>query len=91
MKLLNHFKTMQDMASRYMEPTDYVDREGKTYQDDDPAPRNEAFINDMLYMLDGPEQREAQAEGVVLRDRLGDHELDHYAKLHSDFGQAQNS
>lgn len=68
--LLNHFKAMQAMATAYLMPETYVDREGRRY----PEPDNnhtenirqelrsemaKAFANDMVYMLDGPEERAA--------------------------------
>jgi hypothetical protein len=59
-KLLEHFKRMQEAATRYLTPDGYVDREGRIYYIDDQAAR--AFASDMIYMLDGPEQREAQVE-----------------------------
>jgi hypothetical protein len=71
-KLLDHFKRMQATASRYLEPEPYTNREGKTYEvyhgvnpvgDMD---RDNAFIGDVLYMLDGPEQREAQAQAELV-------------------------
>lgn len=59
-RLHEHFARMQEMASRYLEPGPYVDREGVAHTTSYEA---DAFINDMIYMLDGPEQREAQNEG----------------------------
>jgi len=60
-KLQAHFARMQEMASRYLEPGPYVDRDGVKWKSR--AAQHVGFINDMLYSLDGPEQREAQNEG----------------------------
>lgn len=62
-KLLAHFKRMQEMATMYLIPEAYTDRDGRVAEFEGEAAvlRNELFINDMIYMLDGPEQREAQA------------------------------
>ncbi len=63
-KLAAHFENMQDMARRYIEPlTAYVDRDGKRSDDiegEKQSVRSDLFAGDMIYMLDGPEQREAQ-------------------------------
>jgi len=51
-RLPKHFERMQEMAARYLEPGGYIlgsERSQAT-----------AFIDDMIYMLDGPEQRKAQ-------------------------------
>lgn len=68
-KLLEHFKAMQGMASRYLEPAPYMPSTPRE-RDDIAAviPEDErvgAFIADMIYMLDGPEQREAEAEDAA--------------------------
>lgn len=71
-KLLNHFKAMQGMASRWLEPGPYTDREGTTSTDADTDVGGDfekkfaahLFISDMLYMLDGPEQREAELDAA---------------------------
>lgn len=57
-KLLQHVEAMQGHASHYLEPGPYVDR--NAIQQVGMAPEAIAFANDMLYCLDGPEQREAQ-------------------------------
>ena len=59
-KLLAHFEKMQDMARRYIMPEPYVERDGNKVNV--ATLRDDAFIRDMIYMLDGPEQREAQAD-----------------------------
>ncbi len=64
-KLEDHFVRMQEMSTRYLmhlEP--YIDREGnssKVALGSDQAVRDRLFTQDMIYMLDGPEQRDAQA------------------------------
>ena len=60
--LLQHMHKMQDMAGMYLQPGDYTDIEGKTFMGDKLGGKSTAFVNDMIYMLDGPEQREAEAE-----------------------------
>jgi hypothetical protein len=61
-ELLNaHFEKMQDMCRRYLEPNGfYVSIDGEKWEGP-PADLDALFIADMIYMLDGPEQREAQA------------------------------
>jgi hypothetical protein len=60
-KLLDHFKQMQLMVKAYLTPgTPYTNRE--LVEHHDPLDADKAFIGDMIYMLDGPEQRAAQAE-----------------------------
>lgn len=60
-KLRAHFERMQHMAARYLEPIPYRGLGGVTgFQGD---VRDKLFIQDMIEMLDGPEQREAQNEG----------------------------
>jgi NTP pyrophosphatase (non-canonical NTP hydrolase) len=48
MKLLEHFKRMQEKATEYLVPDSNI--------------KDLSFAGDMVYMLDCPEQREAQAE-----------------------------
>lgn len=71
--LLSHFIRMQGRAQAYLIPEDYRDRDGKVVLQGDNnnteqwkqgqrGARAEAFANDILYDLDGPEQRAAQAE-----------------------------
>jgi len=55
-RLCSHIETMQGMASRYLEPTAYKDLGGH-HAGLNPADRDYAFICDIIYMLDGPEQR----------------------------------
>lgn len=62
-QLLSHFKRMQEMATSYIQPEPYVDNEGRTHTD---SFKDDAFIGDMIYMLDGPEQREAQARAELV-------------------------
>lgn len=56
-KLQAHFAKMQRMASAYLEPGPYIDREGREWRDLDDI---HGFVADMIWMLDGPEQRKAQ-------------------------------
>lgn len=56
--LLAHFEKMQNMATRYCTPERYVDREGR--QAINQCDADSLFAADMVYMLDGPEQRAAQ-------------------------------
>ena len=62
--MLEHFKRMQTKAAQYLTPAPYIDREGNTSKVavglDKPV-RDNLFAADMLHMLDGPEQRDAQA------------------------------
>lgn len=59
-KLHAHFRAMQNMAAQYLEPGPYTDRDGKRHVTNQRA--QEAFISDMIYMLDGPEQRDAEEQ-----------------------------
>lgn len=84
-ELRRHFKQMQRMATAYLVPEDYKDRNGRvTLQGDHNNTdqwkqgqrgfRAEAFANDMIYMLDGPEERAAlsatEREMADLRQRV---------------------
>lgn len=72
-KLLDHFKAMQSMAGRYLEPGPYTPISPNNPIRPEPiadtAKAQEAFVNDMIYMLDGPEQREAQAEAESMAEQ----------------------
>jgi hypothetical protein len=57
-KLLQHFKWMQDRAASFIEPGPYADLDGNSFDTD--VGQRIAFAGDMIYMLDGPEQREAE-------------------------------
>lgn len=78
-KLLALFVKMQAQAAAYVETATYhsLDKHKTTASSEDHARRDLLFIGDILYMLDGPEQREAQAEaegGKVVwekRTRIG--------------------
>lgn len=64
-KLLDHFKRMQGMAGTYLEPGGYLEHTPPKLASagaEDFAAQATLFASDMLYMLDGPEQRKAQAE-----------------------------
>lgn len=65
--LLTHFRAMQRMATAYIVPEPYVTRAGKTIPNGDNYARETAFASDMLYMLDGPEQREAERLAALSR------------------------
>jgi hypothetical protein len=59
--LHSHVETMQVLASGYLTPGPYMSHtEGRHLTAD--ADRDAAFIGDMIYMLDGPEQRAAQGK-----------------------------
>lgn len=63
MKLLRHFQKMQAQAANYLEPRQYMPLFGPPCSlDMNSAEEKTRFIQDMVYALDGPEQREAQAE-----------------------------
>lgn len=57
-----HFEKMQAMCMRYLMPEPYTDLQGEVAHQAEfaRAHRDCLFIGDMIYMLDGPEQREAQ-------------------------------
>jgi hypothetical protein len=58
-RLLEHFRAMQGMARAYLDPgSSYVDRTGEVGIGREGE--TELFAADMIYMLDGPEQREAE-------------------------------
>ena len=57
-RLTSHFSRMQEMASRYLEPGPYIDRNGVEWEGLDDI---HGFVADMIWMLDGPEQRAAQS------------------------------
>lgn len=63
-KLLDHFKRMQEMATAFIMPESYTDHEGTVHEADED--RVNAFGGDMIYMLDGPEQRAAQAQAELV-------------------------
>lgn len=63
-KLLDHFKRMQEMATAFIMPEPYTDHEGTVHEDNED--RVNGFGGDMIYMLDGPEQREAQAQAELV-------------------------
>lgn len=70
--LREHVRAMQRMATAYLVPEDYTDRNGdvtfhgtdtnsREYKYDQAGRRAKAFANDMIYMLDGPEERAAMS------------------------------
>ena len=75
-KLLAHFNAMQDMATRYLIPEPYVARDGRRsdeHNGEKTGVRDNLFAGDMIYMLDGPEQRAAEAERIVALNEHGWH------------------
>lgn len=54
-----HLAAMQAMATNYITPEDYIDRDGKVANRYDDEAQQSLFIADIIYMLDGPEQRAA--------------------------------
>jgi hypothetical protein len=71
-KLLAHIKAMQARATAFLTPDVYVTIDGARIATGKRAKalRDDAFVNDMLRMLDGPEQREAEAEFQVMLDAV---------------------
>lgn len=67
-KLLDHFIRMQEMCTAYLTPEPYTTMipgaTPTTHDTGDEHARDQLFIGDMIYMLDGPEQREAQRAAV---------------------------
>lgn len=58
-----HFERMTDRVRHYLPPGPYTDFKGEhTAKDNDQEGKDALFINDMIYLLDGPEQRAASAE-----------------------------
>jgi hypothetical protein len=98
-KLQAHFKRMQAMATRYLIPETYRDRDGNESSvaaGSDLPVRNALFVNDMIYMLDGPEQRAAEAEldleHANLRAMVKDlltvlHVVDHTITIEDELGR----
>lgn len=66
-KLLKLVERMQSAAQGYLIPGAYVQRTGDDphvakIADEGTTERRDLFIGDIIHLLDGPEQREAQAE-----------------------------
>jgi hypothetical protein len=74
-KVLNHIRKMQGYVQEYLEPGPYVAKHGNggtfsephPYQDEAYAyfmrqQMREAVLNDLIHMLDGPEERATLAE-----------------------------
>lgn len=62
-KLLTLVHTMQGKATDYLVPETYESYDGTQRAHGDRGPiRDRMFSEDMIYLLDGPEQREAEAE-----------------------------
>ena len=60
LKLLSLYRRMQGHATLYLQPGPYQTHDGVEVAEGQPA--QGALIGDMIYFLDGPEQREAEAE-----------------------------
>lgn len=71
-KLLQLVETMQGKAADYVEPGFYTDREGNEIRYDKCGGKSASFVYDLLYLLDGPEQREAQAEAETVANFIPD-------------------
>lgn len=83
--LANHFKAMQSKAAEYIEPTPgYTDLEGNSYNHDKLGGRSRGFVNDMIYMLDGPEQRAIEAELTNPFDYVAEAELTLSRQFHGE-------
>jgi len=74
-KVLSHIKKMQGYVQEYLEPGPYVVKHGKGETFYEPKPHQdegyayfmrqqmrEAVLNDLIHMLDGPEERNTLAE-----------------------------
>lgn len=63
-KLHDHFEAMQAMVVRYLIPEPYTSQAPgctpASHDKGDTVARDNLFIADMIYMLDGPEQRAAE-------------------------------
>ena len=90
-KLLDHFKKMQGLTADYISPGPYTSLNGDTHTEDCAA---EAWQNDIIKLLDGAEQREAQREAESADEQVADlldsnQELrDKVAVAQSDLGRA---
>lgn len=66
MLMLSHIKVMQNLASNYLSPAPYVTAiptaTPVSHDEGDSAERDKLFIQDMIYWLDGPEQRHAESQ-----------------------------
>ena len=73
MTILDLMKAMQGQCRQYLEPTGYTsfDRKRIAFEKDREA-QDSLFINDMIYLLDGPEQREAEAQYARLEEAVKD-------------------
>lgn len=87
--LAQHFGKMKDMAAAYVEPTDdYVSQDGQhsnaAGEGLEAPQRNFLFANDMVYMLDGPEQRAIEAELTNPFDYVAEAELTLSRQFHGE-------
>jgi hypothetical protein len=69
-KLQAHFKRMQQMATAYLTPEPYQSPIRPQLIVGTEADDKELFVSDMISLLDGPEQRAAEAELDQERDDL---------------------
>lgn len=100
MTLLAHIKAMQALSTAYLTPEPYVAMvAGPGYDAGTAFPSgsggaDKAFANDMIYMLDGPEQRTAELDHADDLDRMEDMRMqvreaqDKVAVANSDRGRA---
>jgi hypothetical protein len=74
-KVLSHIRKMQGYVQEYLEPGPYVVKHGKGETLHEPHPHQdeayayfmrqqmrEAVLNDLIHMLDGPEERDTLAD-----------------------------
>lgn len=74
-KLLAHVAAMQGMSAAYIQPGGYTEQTGEkiaSAAEYDYGAQAELFSGDMIYMLDGPEQRAAQAEAEAVASFIPD-------------------
>ena len=80
-KVLNHIRRMQAYVLEYLVPGPYIQKHGKGETFHEPHPHQdeayayfmrqqmrEAVLNDLIHMLDGPEERAALADIEVRND-----------------------
>jgi len=71
--LLVHFYAMQSQMRQYVQPGGYTafDRKRIAFENDREA-QDSLFISDMIYLMDGPEQRKVEAAvAAALRAKGG--------------------
>lgn len=62
-----HLEAMQNQCAQYLESGGYTafDRKSIAFENEQEA-QTKMFVSDMIYLLDGPEQREAQGKARAL-------------------------